>query len=308
MSVCIASITGPGKIVVATDQMLSWSTGSFDHSVVKGDFIGLHWFAMWSASDIGPIPSILERTNVLLMPDGRSGAWSARQVANALSRAYRDEVRERAEAQFLAPFGVDFPTFLQRGAKIFGRAHQMKVEAIDQFDLDVQFLVAGFHHSKPGLFLVEPRGKVTYMTKEGHGAIGTGATFANCVLSLRGHNKGRTVGEALYSVLGAKFAAEGAPYVGKRTTVGILAPDRPISMVPTDVVAAIRSDWDGCFSDPIPRVSKDAVDGWWTPIDRAIERENAEKVEQFFRHVSPPASQGRQSSKRGPKAPPPSRE
>ncbi|MGH9143602.1 MAG: hypothetical protein ACRD2I_20895, partial [Vicinamibacterales bacterium] len=82
MTVCIASLTDRDRgIVIATDQMASMPSVSLDHTMVKADFLGMQWIAMWSADDIAPIPSILDRAVEALKQQDKTQDWTPMQAA-----------------------------------------------------------------------------------------------------------------------------------------------------------------------------------------------------------------------------------
>jgi hypothetical protein len=85
--------------------------------MVKADFIGLQWFAKWSADDIAAIPAMVHR----VVEDLKQQDWTPYQVAAALSDAYQAETRERAVTEILSPFGLDMPAFLSTGGPFLRR-------------------------------------------------------------------------------------------------------------------------------------------------------------------------------------------
>jgi len=309
VTVCIASIAESGRsIVVATDQMVSMTTVSADHTVVKGDFMGVSWFAMWAGDDITVIPAIIKiARDKLEGEDSKSFNWTATQVAAALSSAYQQETRTRAEGEYLSPFGLDLDGFLSRGSRIFESEYAARLQAIEHFDLGITFLVAGYTALTPSIFTVGRRGLVRYFNKPGFWVIGSGETLALGALALRRHNTLRTTQETLYSVLEAKFAAELAPGVGQHTTVGVMTHGDLMRLMPNDRIETIRRVWEEQGKPPMPPDALRHIHEWWHPIDEAQERSRRDQAEAMFRQLGSKARSIPPRSKRGRKGPPPSR-
>jgi hypothetical protein len=309
VTICIASLAESGRnIVVATDQKAAMESASADHVMVKGDFIGLQWFAMWSADDIGPIPSILRRTeDDLKANNAKPFRWTARQVATALSRAYQHETRERAVNEFLSPFGLDMPEFLSNGSHIFQDTYIARLQDIQRFDLGINFLVAGYHDLTASIFTVGRRGHVNYFNKPGFWAIGSGESLAFGALVLRGHNIDRTTEETLYAVLEAKFCAESARDVGKHTTAGVLDPHALIQVMPAERIDLVRDLWERQGRPPVPPEALLGIQQWWRERTDAIDRANAENTRAFMQQQRSQATKPiPPRSKRGRKVRPPS--
>lgn len=300
MTVCIASLAEVNRtIVVATDQMASMATISIDHAMVKADFIG-SWFAMWSGDDITPIPTILARAREILEEHGRpSFEWTAAQAGDALSRAYQEETRRRAVAEFLTPFDLDMPKFLSDGAHIFQNEYQARLQNIEHFDLGIDFLVAGFHGSDPAIFTVGRRGHVMRFNKPGFWAIGSGWAQAIGALALRRHHISRKTPEVLYAVLEAKFAAELSRGVGRDTTLAVMDPYTFIRPVPQQRLVRLRSIWENLGQPPTPTEALTSVDEWWGPQDEEIREANVAHTKAQVERISQAIRQVPRSTKRG---------
>jgi hypothetical protein len=266
MTVCIASIADSGQaIVVATDQMATTPTVSADHAMVKGDFIG-RWFAMWAADEITPIPSIIHKTIDALKQHGKRSDWTVLQTARELSNAYQAETRDRAVAEYLSPFGLDMLTFLSNGPNYFEADFKERRSDIERYDLGITFLVAGYEGVTPSIFVVERRGHIRYLNKPGFWAIGGGDSLAIGALALRRHNTTRSVEETIHAVLEAKFAAELLDGVGKHTTLAVMTFDSLISIVPAEVVEALKSIYDKQSTAPPPSEAMLKIHAWWAAV------------------------------------------
>jgi hypothetical protein len=307
MTVCLASIADSGQaIVVATDQMATTPTVSADHAMVKGDFIG-PWFAMWAANEITPIPSIIQRTIDALRPQGKRSEWTLLQTARELSNAYQAETRERAVAEYLSPFGIDMQTFLSNGSHYFGEPdYKERRSDIERYDLDIAFLVAGYQGVTPSIFGVERRGHIRHFSKPGFWAIGAGHALALGALALRRHNTTRSVEETIHAVLEAKFAAELLDGVGRHTTLGVMTFDSLISIVPSDMVDALKLIYEKQSTAPPPAEALLKINAWWRSYREALDSANADQMKALVKQLQEPPSQVKQpvpqATKRGRKS------
>jgi hypothetical protein len=299
MSVCIASIAEDGHaIVVATDQVASMEQLSADRAMAKGDFVGATWLAMWSADDVSAIPAILKRVTDELRSITRPVEWTGYRVAASLSTAYQAETLHRAVAEYLSPYGLGMSDFLARGDTIFGTEYAMKRHAIEQFDLGIQFLVAGYHDGQPHIFTVDRRGHVHHYNKPGFAAIGGGSQLAVAALVLRRHDTTISTQDSLYAVLEAKFAGEHARGVGTHTTAGVFPPQASIRLVPEDTIETVRTAWQEQDRFLAPRGAVDAIRGWWTPVRHHLRQGHPRQVELALRQFRSEAPRARSGSKR----------
>jgi hypothetical protein len=308
VSVCVASIAEDrNAVVVTTDQMASMTFAGADHVMVKGDFLGLEWFAMWSGEDITPVPAILARASESLRALPRPHSWSASQVSTALAKAYQDETLHRAVAEYLSPYGLGMTEFLANGEHIFGTDYATKRYEIEQYDLGIDFLVAGYHEIHPHVFTVARRGIVRHYNKPGFWAIGSGHQLALGTLALRGHNSSRSTAETLYAVLESKFAAEIAPGVGQHTTAGVLTAHSIIRLVPKETIAEVRRVWEAQGRSAPPEALT-TLNGWWKPVRLAMEKANYEQLERTVKQLrdQPANLPSQKRSTRGRKGRPPS--
>jgi hypothetical protein len=174
--------------------------------------------------------------------------------------------------------------FRENGAQVFGTEHPLMVQEIARFDLGLTFLVAGFEKDAGALFSVDPRGRPRF-DKRGFDAIGSGEAYALAALSLQGHHAGRSTQEAIYAVLSAKIAAEQAPGVGKRTTIGVLHPYTLIDFVSEDVVAVVRRTTERRANEPMPDDVATAIQSWWVPYRDAMAKEHRAQMEHSVKQL-----------------------
>src|SRR5208337_141847 len=91
-----------------------------------------------------------------------------------------------------------------------------------QFNLEVDFLLAGIDGAGTHLSHVTNPGVLSPLQKLGHAAIGTGGNHAMLRLSLDRQSRHRGLFETLSGVYTAKRASEVAPGVGNATDIAII--------------------------------------------------------------------------------------
>jgi ATP-dependent protease HslVU (ClpYQ) peptidase subunit len=216
MTVCIASFCEQTKSIFAiSDHMISTGDMSVDFGAIKFRRINPHWMAMFAGNDVSTVVPVLRRVRRLL-PD-REVFLEA--VGTAFQVAIQEQITSRVETSILAPYGMNTPQFVQDGLRNLGQelfarlAYQMA-----EVSLDIMFLVFGFEEGQPHIFTVDGRGAVANHDISGFWAIGSGCTNAlGTLFSLRLPLVFLPEGGVLYTLAKAKFNAESAFGVGRRT-------------------------------------------------------------------------------------------
>jgi hypothetical protein len=88
--------------------------------------------------------------------------------------------------------------------------------------MQLDVLVAGFDDQEAHLFAITNPGISLPINTIGSTAIGSGGLHANVRLSLGRHTRIVSFSDTVYSVYGAKVAAEVAPGVGKMTDMAVV--------------------------------------------------------------------------------------
>jgi hypothetical protein len=219
MTICIAAICNENTTIVAAfDHMLSSSWISAD-SIGGFKFIPLGgtWGAMVAADDVTEAEPITEKVKQRMTQERRSIA----QMESLFKDAYVSERQSRAESQILGVYGLTMDRFVSKGYKeMGGRVFYELCTQIQKVRLSCQFLIVGFDDKyKPQLSVIDDTGIASRFTKIGFAAIGCGAPNALGNLYLHEYQKRFSPDLAVYLVSEAKFMAESAPGVGKKTTI-----------------------------------------------------------------------------------------
>jgi hypothetical protein len=115
---------------------------------------------------------------------------------------------------------------LKHGAKWIGQEQRdAYVKAIDEHDLKVQLIIAGFLGDAPVLY--ETRGNGQQLNLEpvtNFCLIGSGSYTAEPALHARTQTATTALSQAVYNVYEAKRCGEASPFVGTKTRLLILSP------------------------------------------------------------------------------------
>lgn len=231
--------------------MLSMSDMAADSLAIKSFALGSNWLCMFSANDMSPVISI--RNEILSQ---LSDHISLEKLVAAFQSAFRKELVTRAECSILAPFGITMERFLQTGlSKLGSEIFSRLFYQIECLSLECVFLVHGFHDGEYHLFTIQNRGEVAYFDQPGFWAIGTGQTSAlGSLFSFHGSLSVIfcSLEETLYLACKAKFNAESAPGVGKRTTALILYADGNRVIIHDDKLSELKKSWEATRISDVP--------------------------------------------------------
>lgn len=288
MTVCIAAICDNGaSIAVAMDRMISTSFTSGDIAK-KGAFIHRFWMAMYAGNDIGRVAPIMEHAYAQLRDaqqhtnaEGQVSAWFVEQ---ALCNALQYQLVMESTRRVLARYGLSMNEFLAKGRTAFGEAGFADVKReIDSVYMEMEFLLTGFaENGDARLFVVGPsdRGGPGIMSRSftptGFWAIGSGALNAVGTLMLREHTPDTPHTLGLYRVCEAKFMAERAAGVGRKTVVAVFRKDGGVGYIDMACIDHVKSQWERISKPRVPTgIEKDIgqalswnVDGGRSPGKR----------------------------------------
>jgi hypothetical protein len=140
---------------------------------------------------------------------------------------FRDEAIE--ESIIRAAFGQDLVTFRSRGGFLpaYLQAqpgiYQQIVAQASQYNLGLDFIVAGVESASAHIFYVAHPGTLHNFDKLGHSSVGSGALHAAMGLSFSKQTPQSSLFETLFAVYCAKRAAEVAPGVGQETEMMVIS-------------------------------------------------------------------------------------
>ncbi len=151
-------------------------------------------------------------------------------AAIAMTKGYQTVRRRQIEDLYLGSYGIDMADFLSKGANYPTAAkRQSLLDQIDEYDLECEFLVAGFGPgiNVPEIFQICNPGRYLPQGLLGYWAIGSGKVNAISYLARRNQNARLGFETSLYNAIAAKKLAERADGVGSPTSVYVIEASKP---------------------------------------------------------------------------------
>ncbi|MGD0402322.1 MAG: hypothetical protein ABSB66_03925 [Candidatus Acidiferrales bacterium] len=268
MTVCIASFCHREKCIVAVeDSMLSMSEMSADSAAIKHKAIGNSWVAMLAGGDVSPSVPILRDVRKAL---GKPSSESLDEIVSAFQSAYKKQIVQAAETSILSRFDINMAEFRSNGLASFGpELFTRLIYEIEQVTLDLTFLVCGFDQKEPHIFTIHGKGDATYFDLAGFWAIGSGQTSALATLfAAQSSVIFKNLPDVLWMVSKAKFNAETALGVGKRTTGLVLKENLERYVIQSEKMKEVKDLWEkqrqpDCPTEndvPLSKILKQAED------------------------------------------------
>lgn len=227
MTVCIAAVCENGKaIVVAADRMYTSPLNlEFETEEQKIEKLLPSCVALTSGSSSAAAEVLRATRQTLVNVKQPSIEDVAAQTKNqyTLIRALKIE-----ETIIIPSLGSDFMDQRQKGKtlpeylQVQGPMYQQLVAVANQFNLQLDVIIAGVDKSGSHIFVITHPGTSFSVEKLGYGSVGGGGMHASISLSLSAQTSRRGLFETLYSVYDAKRAAEVAPGVGSETDIAIV--------------------------------------------------------------------------------------
>jgi len=275
MTVCIAAHAYVDDcIVCASDMMITTTDMSSDFASVKSRSVGQSWLALFAGSDISAVDPIINEVRDVFADPAYPDTVS--NVRDAFVGAFRNQLKLKTENEILQPLGYSLGEFKESGLEQLGGENFSRLlYKIQDQSIDVEFLVAGFDQNGAHIFTVTSPGKVSDYTPVGLWAIGTGQTNAlgslfNCKNSMFAPD----IHTTMYRVCEAKFNAETAAGVGKKTVLSILRNDgERVTMSPQ--VEAFRSIWEKTRVLTIPEEAHKESEKIWSMVCAEFDKRKA---------------------------------
>lgn len=223
VTVCIAAIcVGPTNdlmIVGASDRMLTAGDIQFEPPQKK-IYRFFDWAYALTAGDAYAQMSICSRAASAFaqrMPQ------TVEDVALGYAEAFTRFRRERAEAKFLKPLGLDANSFIDRQQDM--RADQVANLNLhlQAAEIEVETIIVGFDRFGPHIFLVGDPGDVYCADSTAFAAIGSGKRHAESQFMLSHYTRLVPVHKAMLLTYTAKKRAEVSPGIGKETDLFYIA-------------------------------------------------------------------------------------
>ena len=231
MTVCIGALCeNRSKIVLVSDNKVSFGDFSADMAVFKEEVFFPQWITLFAGNDVEHIPFILGRTRALLsaVQRRRRAVPTPAHVANAIQKAYEERLEAQIEAKVLRRYKFSCKSFRDEGKKkCTPEVYTGLCSKIANVKLSLSFLLAGFDAKNKGHLIVGGGNEAPQdFTALGFIAIGTGRNAA--LSSLLFHKERQHIGQScsvaqcVFVTYAAKFMAESATDVGDKSTTGLI--------------------------------------------------------------------------------------
>jgi hypothetical protein len=185
-------------------------------------------YGKWTGLIAGNVSEMTVIVDAVRAETKKSSRLGWREISRQCGKAYREERKRLIETEILTDYDIDsYPEYLS--LKVSDRELFDAIgERIELFDANLNLLIFGFdNHNDPHIFSIVGNGKIQYCDIQSHGVAGSGAWAATVALDRYPYNKWKPIGECIYAVLAAKFAAESAEGVGRETELYLFTEDHP---------------------------------------------------------------------------------
>jgi hypothetical protein len=279
MTVCIAALCfSENYMVFTSDTMITTADTSSDFASIKSRGVGTAWMAMFAGNDITSVGLILAEVDRLVAQDEDSVA----NVQRAFTVAFQSELRKKSENEILQPLGYTLQEFKEMGLAQLGTEHFSRLlYQIQEQNLDVEFLVAGFDNGSPHIFTVTPPGTIADYTPVGFWAIGVGQTNALGSLFNSQSMFAADMETTIYRLCEAKFNGENAAGVGKKTILTILASDGVRRSMLREV-EPMREPWEKTRVLRVPEDGRGIASTIWTETQQQLDEKRAARKASAF--------------------------
>lgn len=291
VTICAAAInrkspTSPAIINIAFDQKLSLAGGviSADGSIWKLRKLNSKWCVMF-AGDTSSLFALREAVIEVAQYESKVRVLT---FARSCSKAFREERKSLIETDILAKYDIEsYSEYLKlkdEDRKFFDSI----TKEIEKAEEDWSLLFAGFDDlDEPHIFVISGFGKFQYCDLDGFACIGSGMWPAYASLAAYSYNIYLPEGEAIYSLLTAKFAAETADGVGQTSVfLSFRANDRNRSVpgLRPEAIQRLREEWKS-----LPKIPEG--------ISAELERDSQAAAKAGFRLSLPKARRHRRRPK-----------
>lgn len=247
MTCCVAAAAAHDTVIVAaSDSLASWGHTSLEGMLKMVRIQHPFWLAMLAGDDISiGVESVTRNAAATLA--AYDSPPTVLQVRGALLGAWRDVQNEVGTALVLNAFRTDAVSFRKNGRKEFGDAKFIELagELQRASRLGCSLLAYGFDEQKiPTLLVCEDDTGCRDFSRVGYIAIGSGGPTAIGMLAMQNYQTSCNLNTAIYQVCCAKFAAEKATDVGRKTLVVCLRRDGRTCFVSDKSLDPIRQLWE----------------------------------------------------------------
>jgi hypothetical protein len=261
VTIAIVALTAPyAHFVSVSDQMVSHDDilPANESALIKSLQIGWNWSIAYSANKIENVLPLLDRV--------RDKIFNPKQepTADELQQHFATSIAEMIQVDFfnrrLARYGYrDIEQFRSQGQSELGAHFFELCRELDSADLGVECIVYGYEHdgNVQRLFEVTGKGEIIDRMAIRYAVVGSGYWMASA--SLKRKPLSLDFDSMVYRLLEAKFSAETASGVGKRTTVIFTRPRQHNFKMWPGQIEKIRAIWEAQMRFPEPAQSAEIV-------------------------------------------------
>ena len=243
MTVCIGAICNLGddpRIILCSDMKVSGALGSAE-IMLKNRVVHMSSRAPWHALTAGTDTDIAALVSLMRASFRSGGIVDETNVVSIVSNALHAGKRQRVEQLVQSKFALSYDEFLRVGkSQLPDEAFRLLTTEIEMTVLDAELIVAGFE-SDTFPVLVKAHSKDGALIKEEFACIGEGAYLAQASLMSRSYSETMDFNMALYIVYEAKRFAEGAPTVGRATSIAIVRQDGQVDSITPEGIATLAA-------------------------------------------------------------------
>lgn len=258
MTVCLAALCesdGNQLAVIASDRMVTLGNLiEFEHASPKMAYPSAQSIALIAGDTLMGTRLAKEVETALTGTNPRIS-----DIASALGEKYTAKRQEAMEHAVLRPRGLDLNSFYGAHATLNQQITMMLDNALSEFNLGVELLLAGVDGDGAHVFSIHnPGGPEMQHDVIGYGAIGSGAIHAHQSLIGFGHHAGASFRDTLFRVYASKRRSEVAPGVGHETDVIVVTQTSRFHL-DTDQVKELSDLFDG-YEDSTKASLKEKLD------------------------------------------------
>lgn len=160
-------------------------------------------------------------------------------VAQECASSYQKIRRNRVEANYLNPLGLDFHTFHQDQRLLDSTLVQKLSKEMlgENSDLGIEILIAGVDISGGAqIYIIDDPGQIESRNNLGFASIGVGRVHADPIFMFEKYMRTETLYKSIFLTYVAKRAAEVAPGVGQLTDMFLITIGQQVVEVPPDIM------------------------------------------------------------------------
>jgi 20S proteasome alpha/beta subunit len=240
VTVCIAAIHSDHTVLGISDRMVTAGDIQFEPPSPKIHRL-TNSIALMKAGDTSLQTQLTQQVSprIWKMIDTDREKWvPIEEVAKLYRDAYGDIRSERAEKRVLAPYGLDFGSFIAKQQEFTASFLNDLTSKLRTFEIeDAATIVTGVDDTGPHIYVVT-NGHITCADKIGFAAVGIGANHALSHFMLSAHAPSTPETKALLTIHQAKKKAEVSPGVGEQTDLFAIGP-KPGSYTQIDPVPGL---------------------------------------------------------------------